>query len=142
MVIHDWPMYANLLAALGRRSFSHVHRAAFRLDVDNETLVIALFGNDDYQTDGQVQKEIDGFRQDMEETGNEELGFGLSPDGRTWALVIKPDLDRNQTIPARIFQVEMLKSFLEDIVAGKRNIYRAFETPKNRRSLNEYYPAK
>jgi hypothetical protein len=142
MVIHDWPMYANLLAALGRKSFGHVHRAAFRLDVDNETLIIALFGNDDYQTNGQVQKEIDGFRQDIVETGNQELGFGLSPDGLTWALVIKPDLERNQTIPAKVFQVEMLKCFLEDIVVGKRSISRVFETPQYRWSVSESYPAK
>lgn len=141
MVIHDWPLYANLLAILGRKSFGHVRRAAFRLDVGDETLVIALFGNDNYQTDAAVQKEIDLFRSEVVETGTEELGFGLSADGLTWALVIKPDLDRNQTIPARVFQMEMLKSSIEDFVIGNRGFSAAFQSARSRGSVSEYYSA-
>jgi hypothetical protein len=142
MVIHDWSLYANLLAILSRKSFAHIRRAAFRLDVDNESLVIALFGNDGYQTNPAVQKEIDRFRSDIVETGNEELGFGLSPDGLAWAIVIKPDLDRNQTVPARIFQMEMLKSSIEDLVTGNRAFSFAFEPAQTRGSVSAYYPAK
>ncbi len=141
MVIHDWPLYANFLAVLGRKSFAHVHRAAFRLDVDDKSIIIALFGNEDYKTIDQIQKEIDGFRLDIVETGNQVLGFGLSADGLTWALIIKPDLERNQTIPAKVFQMEMLKSLIEDLVTGNRSAAFAFETQKNRRSMSEFNPA-
>jgi hypothetical protein len=141
MVIHDWPLYANLLAVLGRKSFAHVHRAAFRLDVDDKSVIIALFGNENRKTMDQIQKEIDGFRLDIVETGNQVLGFGLSPDGLSWALIIKPDLDRNQTIPAKVFQMEMLKSFIEDLVTGNRSAAIALEAQNKRRCASEYFPA-
>jgi hypothetical protein len=141
MIVHDWPLYANLLAVLCQKSFGHVHRAAFRLDVADETLIIAVFGNDDYRINARIQKEVDGFRQDIVETGNRELAFGLSPDGRAWALVIRPDLERNRTAPAKVFHMEMLKSFTEDLVTGNRSTPFPAGTQKKRWSVNEYFPA-
>ncbi len=96
-----------------------MHRAAFCLDGSEDNLIIAIFGNDDYSGDSRLNSEIEGYREQLSGTGNDELGFALSPDGVTWVLLTRPRLERNQTLSAKVFQLEMLKSQLDDIVCGR-----------------------
>ena len=120
-----------------------MHRAAFCLDGKEENLVIAIFGNDDdYSANAALQNEIDVYRDQLLGTGNDELGFAVSPDGSTWVLLIRPRLERNRTLAAKVFQLEMLKSFLDDIVCGQRLAFAFSDAPESSRPVKEYHPAK
>jgi len=118
MKTQNWPLLAKLLAIVAHKRLQQVHRAAFCLDGSEENLIIAIFGNDDY-SNTRLQNEIDTYREQLAGTGNDELGFALSPDGATWVLLTRPKLERNKTLAAKVVQLEMLKSFLDDIVCGQ-----------------------
>jgi hypothetical protein len=143
MKTQNWPLLAKLLAIVAHKRLQQVHRAAFCLDGNEENLIIALFGNDKYSADNRLQSEIDGYREQLAGTGNDELGFALSPDGATWVLLTRPQLERNRTLPAKVFQLEMLKSLLDDIVSGHQTALAAFsDQHEGSRTISEYHPAK
>jgi len=123
MVIHNWPLLAKLLAIIAHQRLARFHRAAFCLDSSVDNLIIAVLGNEGYSSNSQARQEVESFRQGLLESGNDELGFSLSPDGETWVLLMKPNLERNRTYAAKIFQLEMLKSDLDDFVDGKLNTF-------------------
>jgi len=52
--------------------------------------LVGAFGNDGYTTDDRVQREVSALRRQLQEVVLEELGFGLSDDGHTWALLVRP----------------------------------------------------
>jgi hypothetical protein len=130
MVTQNWPLLAKLLAIIAHRRLNHVYRAAFCLDSSEESLVVVVFGNDDYSSDDRSHHDVESFREALTETGNDELGFSLSPDGESWVLLTRPDLSRNQTYVAKVFQLEMLKASLDDFVEGKFNPFLAPIRPK------------
>jgi hypothetical protein len=142
MLTQNWPLLAKLLAIVAHQRLQRVNRAAFCLDGKEENLVIAIFGNDNYSADAALQDEIDGYRDQLLGTGNDELGFAVSPDGSTWLLLIRPKLERNNTVSAKVFQLEMLKSFLDDIVCGQRAALALSEPHETNRPVQEYHPAK
>jgi len=143
MKTQNWPLLAKLLAIVAHKRLQQVHRAAFCLDGNEENLIIALFGNDNYSADNRLQSEIDGYREQLAGTGNDELGFALSADGATWVLLTRPQLERNRTLPAKVFQLEMLKSLLDDIVSGHQTALAAFsDQHEGSRTISEYHPAK
>ena len=101
-----------------------------------------LWGNDDYSANAALQNEIDVYRDQLLGTGNDELGFAVSPDGSTWVLLIRPRLERNCTLAAKVFQLEMLKSFLDDIVCSQRPAFAFSDAQEGSRPVKEYHPAK
>src|SRR5260370_8570047 len=109
MKTQNWPLLAKLLAIVAHKRLQQVHRAAFCLDGNEENLIIALFGNDNYSADDRLQSEIDSYREQLAGTVNDELGFALSPDGATWVLLTRPQLEPNRTLPPKAFHLEMLK---------------------------------
>jgi|SRR6266851_1140097 len=125
MVTHNWHLLAKLLAIIAHQRLDHFQRAAFCLDANEDNLIIAIFGNDGYTSNSRSRQEVESFRHGLAETGNNELGFSLSPDGETWVMLIKPNLERNHTYAAKIFQLEMLKSDLDDFVDGTLNPFLA-----------------
>lgn len=135
MVTPNWSLLAKLLAIIAHQRLDHFHRAAFCLDATEDHLIIAVFGNDGYTSNSRSRQEVESFRQGLQETGNDELGFSLSPDGETWVLLTKPDLLRNQTYAAKIFQLEMLKSDLDDFVDGKLNPFLASDRQEESRAI-------
>jgi hypothetical protein len=141
MKTQNWPVLAKLLAIVAHKRLQQVHRAAFCLDGSEENLIIAIFGNDNYSADNRLQCEIDGYREQLTGTGNDELGFAFSPDGATWVLLTRPKLERNQTIPAKVFQLEMLKSLLDDIVSGQQLASTFSDREASRHISSEYHPA-
>ena len=141
MKTQNWPLLAKLLAMVAHRRLQQVHRAAFCLDGNGDNLIIALFGNDNYSADNRLQSEIDGYREQLAGTGNDELGFALSPDGATWVLLTRPNLG-NQTLSAKVFQLEMLKSLLDDIVSGQPTALAFSDQHERSRTISEYHPAK
>jgi len=143
MKTQNWLLLAKLLAIVAHKRLQQVHRAAFCLDGNEENLIIALFGNDNYSADDRLQSEIDGYREQLAGTGNDELGFALSPDGATWVLLTRSQLESNRTLPDKVFQLEMLKSLLDDIVSGHQTALAAFsDQHEGSRTISEYHPAK
>jgi hypothetical protein len=119
MMLETGNLSANILARFARENLFGIQRAAFRIRYnDEETVAVAVFGNDNYSADEGVRHEVEAIRQRLRDASIEELGFGLSPDGVTWALVLKVDNGRYHTAIGRAFQVEMVKAFLDDIITG------------------------
>src|SRR5258707_6494862 len=84
-------------------------------------LVAGVFGNNhDPQSAGdtRVERGVEQVRNRLHDAQMQELGFGLSDDGCTWAVLFEPEPDRFHTAVGREVQKEMLAIFLEDIVSG------------------------
>jgi hypothetical protein len=84
--------------------------------VEDGPLVLGVFGNDCYLTDAKARREVELLRQRLKDAEARELGFGVSEDGRTWALLVGVDRNRYQTEAGRGLQRELLKVFLEEAV--------------------------
>jgi hypothetical protein len=81
----DWNETARAHAAFRRQMSPDVPRAA-------ETLgpgVSVAFGNDDFACDDRVRAAVGLLRRQLRSAGLTELGFGLSHDERTWAVVVQ-----------------------------------------------------
>jgi hypothetical protein len=76
----------------------------------------AVFGNDRYLANHLAKKEVGLIREHLREAGLEELGFGLSYDGQSWALLVRTEIDGLRTPSARAFRTEMYRAYLEDLV--------------------------
>jgi hypothetical protein len=125
---YSWTETANGLAQQVRTSYSFVKRGVVPLRfvddsnqpprfVDDAPLVIGVFGNDNYLWDDKTRKEVEVVRQRLRDVADAtEMGFGLSQDGQTWALLVATDRDRYQTGAGQMFQKELLKAALENIV--------------------------
>jgi hypothetical protein len=119
MSIQSWNEFATVLAVYARKNLSSVHRAAMMIPLSINNLTVAVvFGNDNYGADGKARWEVDLVRQWLKNTGIEELGFGLSADSHTWALLVRADSQHYQTDVGRAFQMEMLKASLDDALRG------------------------
>ncbi len=129
MTPKNWNEVASNLALHARCKFFFLPRGAVPVRlmeddvvtgriVEDGTVVIGVFGNDNYLSDGRVRTEVDLVRERLRDAGAEEVGFGLSPDGFSWALLVRADGQRYQTAIGRAFQKELLKAFLDDAVEG------------------------
>jgi hypothetical protein len=117
MPIFDLNDFARALAVYARSKMAPVHRGALlvRCSDDNHVLA-AIFGNDNYCVDEKARREVAIVRKSLHDAHLEELGFGLSHDGHSWTLLVRTDNDGFQTEVGRRFRVEMLKVHLDDIV--------------------------
>jgi hypothetical protein len=125
---YSWSETANGLAQQVRKGYGFVKRGVVPLRfvddteqpprfVDDAPLVVGVFGNDNYLWDDKTRREVELVRQrlrDLPEVA--EMGFGLSQDGQTWAMLIATDRDRYHTQAGQLFQKEMLKAALEQVV--------------------------
>jgi hypothetical protein len=111
--------FASMLAAYVKKNLEVMPRGAMlvRCINDNST-VAAVFGNDNYMASLHTQREVELVRRQLGQARVEELGFGLSPDGSSWALLVKPDPSRYQTAAGQAFHMEMFRILLEDTVNG------------------------
>jgi hypothetical protein len=85
--------------------------------VEDGTAVVGVFGNDNYQADAKARREVELIRAQLPETDAEEVGFGLSQDGFSWALLVRVNDSRYQTAVGKALQKELLKVFLEEAVS-------------------------
>jgi hypothetical protein len=124
---YDWNETAKGLAKQVRHSQIAVERGAVPLRLVDETskpprfvddgpLVLGVFGNDNYLADYKARRAVELLRQQLKHSEGRELGFGISEDGLTWALLVGADRNRYKTAPGRALQRELLKAFLEDAV--------------------------
>jgi hypothetical protein len=85
--------------------------------VEDGTAVVGVFGNDNYQADAKARREVELIRAQLQDTDAEEVGFGLSQDGFSWALLVRVNEARYQTAVGKTLQKELLKIYLEDAVS-------------------------
>jgi hypothetical protein len=114
------------LAAHARKNLTSVERGAVpvRLVDDSagsvraieEGTVLGLFGNDNYIAESKSRREVELTRRRLPDFGAEEVGFGLSEDGYTWALLVHCRDRRFKTETGKAMQREMLKIALEEAV--------------------------
>jgi hypothetical protein len=122
-----WNEVATNLATHARHNFFFLPRGAVPVRlVEDDTVsgrvleegnvIIGVFGNDNYLSDSRARQEVELIRLRLKETIAQEAGFGLSPDGYSWALIVKADTQKYRTAVARAFHRELLKASLEDAV--------------------------
>src|SRR5260370_39116247 len=78
-------------------------------------VVVGVFGNDNDVGSG-GRREVELIRSRLHDAPIEELGYGESEDGATWTMLIGAEAMPCQTTMGKIFQQELLKIFLEDVV--------------------------
>jgi hypothetical protein len=84
--------------------------------LEEGNVIVGVFGNDNYLADFRVRREVELIRQRLRDAFAEEVGFGLSQDGYSWALLVRVDGGRYQTAVGKAFQKELLRAFLDDAV--------------------------
>jgi hypothetical protein len=85
--------------------------------VEDGSAVVGVFGNDNYLADAKAQREVALLREQLRNTHAEEVGFGLSQDGFSWALLVRVNDQPYQTAAGKTLQKELLKISLEDILS-------------------------
>jgi hypothetical protein len=118
---------ASGLATHVRKNLGTVERGAVPVRLVEEAIgpfraleggaVVGVFGNDNYIAEMRARREVELIRGRVRELGGEEVGFGLSQDGYTWALLVRCDESRYATETGRALQRELMKITLEDAVA-------------------------
>jgi len=79
-------------------------------------LIIGAFGNDRYLFDKRVVREVELVRQWLTAAGARELGFGLSADGHSWAMLVQIDSHRYRTPAGRVFYAELVRAEVQEEV--------------------------
>jgi hypothetical protein len=115
------------LAAHVRKNLTCVERGAVPVRLIEDTpglvrvveegAVIGVFGNDNYIAEAKARREVELTRRQIKDVGAEEVGFGLSQDGFTWALLVRCDDRRYRTEAGKALQRELLKIALEEAVS-------------------------
>ena len=122
-----WNEVATNLATHARHNFFFLPRGAVPVRLVEDDLatgrvlqegnvIIGVFGNDNYLSDSRARQEVELIRVRLKETIAQEVGFGLSPDGYSWALIVTADTQKYGTAVGKAFHRELLKSSLEDAV--------------------------
>jgi hypothetical protein len=92
----DWSAEANRAAGFAgdatapRKPMIAVFRGAMPWRIEGVTLI---FGNDGYERDQRSKDEVAKVRRFLAENGIEELGFATSPEGYSWAMLVRSDDD-------------------------------------------------
>lgn len=117
MALVNLDTFATILASYARQRLADVHRAALLVRGSKDGSVIAaVFGNDNYAHSGEARREVELVRQQLREAAAEEVAFGLSPDGYSWALLVRTDSQGFATEAGKVFRTEMLRAYLDDAV--------------------------
>jgi hypothetical protein len=119
MTRYNYVEFVNALALYARTRLSAINRGTLLIKITEDgSLLAGVFGNDGYARDAKARMEAHLVRDRLKALSADELGFALSPDGHTWAVLVKADWQPYQTAAGRTFQMEMLKSSLDDVLEG------------------------
>ena len=117
MSVINLDTFASILATYVRQRLADVHRAALLVRSSKDGSVLAaIFGNDDYARNVTARREVELVRQHLRDAAVQEMAFGLSPDGHSWALLVKADNHGLGTKIGQQFRTEMLRAYLDDAV--------------------------
>jgi hypothetical protein len=127
MTLIDWNDTARGIAGYMQQFRSLVERGALRLQCEMANapsdgdlpVVVSVFGNDNHLAG---RREVQLLRNRLDDSDLEELGYGESDDGSSWAMLIGSAQNPCQTKIGKMFHVEMMQMFLDDLV------WRAWET--------------
>src|SRR5579884_2839282 len=79
--------FASALATFARTKLGAVPRGAIVVKfLGDGALVAGVFGNDNYFTDDKARREVELVRRWERDAHVEHVGFGVSADGKSWAL--------------------------------------------------------
>jgi hypothetical protein len=123
MTGYDWNETAREVADFVQQLRPIVDRGAIPLQLDardavageDEPVVVGMFGNDN-DPGNSGSREVELVRNRLQDSPLEELGYGESSDGSTWALVIGAVQSPCLTPTGHRFQRELLQIFLDDLV--------------------------
>ena len=117
MTTRESRTFAANLATFVRLRMAEVPRSALVVRCTGDgSMLGAVFGNDRYLANHLAKKEVGLIRQHLKDAGLEELGFGLSHDGQSWALLVRTDYEGLHTTSAKAFRSEMYRAYLEELV--------------------------
>jgi hypothetical protein len=109
------PITAAQVAVHVRQKFADRERGALLFeDTPADGVVLAVFGNDGYQLDKRVNREVELMRQWLTAAGAREQGFGVSPDGHSWVLLMRVGNPGYRTPVGRAFYAEMARVEVEE----------------------------
>jgi hypothetical protein len=136
MAQKDWDGFAGDLTAHVRRYWPALHRGAVLMPCLDESALFALvFANNDHAAPSAAQLEVDTIRQLLREEDMEDLGYGVSQDGRTWTILVRIQGQAYATESGRILQRELLKVRLEEAVQKAWAAVCGGETPALARTV-------
>jgi len=122
MTGHDWNETAREVAGFAQQLRPLVDRGAVPLQIDSqetreeeEPVLVGIFGNDN-NPGNSGRREVELVRNRLNDSPLEELGYGESADGATWAMIIGATGNHCQTALGQRFQQELLQIFLDDMV--------------------------
>jgi hypothetical protein len=105
------------LATYVRHRFPARERGALLVECSaGGELMVAAFGNDHFQSDKRVNREVELVRQWLTGAGAQEVGFGVSADGHSWAMLLCVPSGRYHTPAGRAFYAEMVRAEVEEEV--------------------------
>jgi hypothetical protein len=108
---------ATQVATYVRYQFADRERGSLLFEDNPESgLVLAVFGNDGYVFDRRVGREVEFVRRWLTAAGAREQGFGISRDGRSWALLVRIGDPGYRTPAGRAFYAEMARIEVEEEV--------------------------
>jgi hypothetical protein len=113
----NWSEFTAAFATYARSKLATNERGTLLIRCTGDgTMLAAVYGNDNYRASTRARQEAHLVRQRLREMSASELGFALSPDGYTWAVLVQARQQPYQTPAGKLFQMEMLKEALEDTV--------------------------
>jgi hypothetical protein len=116
MLLDNWDTLATGFASYVREFLPHAPRGALTIRLPRGVgHVTGVFGNDGYAADGRVKTQVAVLRRRLQEAALDELGFGLSEDGHTWALLVGPGSSQRHTLGGESLP-EALAASLDDAV--------------------------
>jgi hypothetical protein len=119
MLLPNLKTFATMLAMYVKQNMAATHRGAMLIRcINDDIMVAAIYGNDNYIGDAQTRREVELVRQQLTQSGVQELGFGLTPDGSSWTILVRADSNQYQTAAGKAFHLEMFRSCLEELVEG------------------------
>jgi hypothetical protein len=117
MTLTQQKAFATVLATYAGMKLAGTERSALLVrSTADGTVVAAIYANDNYMSDPLVRKEVELVRQHLKTAGIRESAFGVSFDGKSWALMVQSENSRHKTVAGRAFRTEMLRAFLEETV--------------------------
>jgi hypothetical protein len=117
MTLTQQKAFATVLATYAGMKLASTERSALLVrSTADGTVVAAIYANDNYTGNPLVRKEIELVRQHLKTAGVRESAFGVSFDGKSWALLVQSENPRHKTVVGRAFRTEMLRGFLEETV--------------------------
>src|SRR5262245_42465436 len=115
----NWSEFTAAFATYARSKLATNERGTLLIRCTGDGTVLAgVYGNDNYRANSRARQEAYLVRQRLREMSASEIGFALSPDGYTWAVLGQARQQPYQTAAGKLFQMEMLKQALEDMVQG------------------------